>query len=716
MSGNPPSDLLALLREAVARAPSAPFLTDLRTGRCWTYDELWRGTCHNIALLAQFEVAAGDRVALLTKNDPVFFPLLFACAAVGAILVPIDRVNLRAEIDSILDDAKPTLVLHDERWESTSGTSTPVGWSTDDPPPVPPSLAGASDDVLIIYTSGTTGNAKGVTLTHQNLAAMARRFVSFYHLRPQQRFLSMLPFYHINAPMITGLVCVAAQAHVHLTHLYGFTNARSIFSLVEANGINVLSLTPSIMASLLQLNPDGVRQDLASLEFCFCGTAPLGESVWRRFEALVNAPVYQGYGLTETTTWATMTPPDAHKRYDTVGIPVGCEIRIDGDPTGEILIKGDIVMSGYHNRKKLTHKTLQDGWYHTGDVGYLAPDNQLIIAGRTKNIIKRNGVLIHPESIDIALQRSGFVAESGTVGTPDSLTGERVITACVLSQGSVDDVRAYLAAELSPYMRPDEIVPIHAIPRNSVGKPIPSKLRDLVSGDAAERVVQSFERSKVSRARSEQEAEIQSMIQQAILDGTPILFTGFWGVGHRTDVTEPDCMAIKRLADLRDDLDAALGHAQVSVSLLLADVHGRCNRVPEQDIDIYLRRIARLAAENGMQTRRLSELWRAGGLREADVATIASDSATVSGWQEFPFRDEFLTQAAHRCGNPEQAEEFAFRYYCTCLTERRMLTQALAGTIFFTYNAPKFRVILPEVPTVHWYSTKVGTTAKPWFM
>jgi long-chain acyl-CoA synthetase len=175
--------------------------------------------------------------------------------------------------------------------------------------------------------------------------------------------------------------------------------------------------------------------------------------------------VYQGYGLTETTTWATMTPPDDRKRYDTVGIPVGCEVRIDGDPTGEVLIKGDIVMSGYYNKKKLTRKSLRDDWYYSGDIGRFDSDHQLVIVGRTKNIIKRRGVLIHPEMIDESLRRSGLLLDTCTVGIPDSLNDERVVTAYVAAQASTDDVRSWLAGHLSSYMQPDEIVAVHAVPR-----------------------------------------------------------------------------------------------------------------------------------------------------------------------------------------------------------------------------------------------------------
>jgi long-chain acyl-CoA synthetase len=708
--------LVEMLRLADA---AAPFITDLRTGQCWTYRDLRHGSLKLGAMLREHGVVAGDRVAFLTKNDPVFFPLLFACAGTGAILVPINRDDIRSDIEAVIADASPALVVYDESLVSPI-PGAPIAWPHNDPPAAEVDLVAAAaprcDNVLIIYTSGTTGSAKGVTLTHRNLTSMARTFVTFYQLRSGQRFLSILPFYHINAPMITGLVCIAAGAHVHLSDPYGFTNARAIFDMVEANRLNVLSLTPSIMSSLIQLHPHGTTRDLSSLEFCFCGTAPLPEPLWRKFEELFRVPVYQGYGLTETTTWATMTPPDSRKRYDSAGIPVDCTIRIDGETRGEVLIKGDIVMSGYWNKKGLTRQQLREGWYYSGDIGYLDNDGQLVIAGRIKNIIKRRGRLIHPEEIDSCLRQSGLVADSCTVGVADELAGERVVSACVLSQGSTDDLRRHLAQRLSPYMQPDEVVPVHAIPRNAVGKSLAGKVRDMVSGELTERLIQMLERSKVRRAPSERIGDIRSIIQAGVLAGTPITFSGLWGVGARTELAAPDRCAIGRLAELRDEMNATIDAPQVGILLVLADMHGHCNRIPEQHISEYFGLIRQLAAASGLQTRRLSDVWTAAGLSEADIARLAACPETIQAWKAFPLRDDFLKQASKRSGSDNLSEEYAFRYYCTCCVERAALTKALAGTIFFTYNDPKFHPVMPDLPTVFWHSTKPGTSAKPWFM
>jgi acyl-CoA synthetase (AMP-forming)/AMP-acid ligase II len=717
MSDSQAPNIVTLLRRAVEAAPADPFITDVRTRQTWTYEDIWYGALSLAGLLTQQGVSTGDRVALLTKNHPVFFPLLFACAIKGAMLVPLNKENLPEEIHTILSDAQVSLVLHDEPASAAGRIGLPVTWPSDGGrTPARPPLTDGANEVLIIYTSGTTGHAKGVVLTHRNLVSMANTFVSFYTLRPRQRFLSMLPFYHINAPMITGLVCIAARAHVFLTDPYGWSNARAIFDMVEEHRIQVLSLTPSIMASLLQLNPHGTRRNTSSLEFCFCGTAALGEKLWRQFEHLFHVPVYQGYGLTETTTWATMTPPDARKRYDSVGLPVGCEIRIEGDTTGEVLIRGDIVMRGYYHRNKLTRQSLQHGWYRTGDVGYLDRDGQLIIVGRTKHIIKRRGVLIHPEAIDACLRQCDHVVDACTVGVPDDLVGEKVVTACVLSGGTLEEVRADLHRRLSPYMRPDAMYQMPAIPRNDVGKALAARVRDLVSGVVTERFIRTFDRYQVRRANSAHMPAIRQMIHESIIAGTPIRFAGFWGVGERRDLAAPDHRAISRLGRLLKAMNAVLEQSQASMLLILADVHARCNRFPEGHIAHYLQRVAALAAAHGLDTIPLSQLWAHAGLSATDVETGVSDPEVLRAWQHFPLREEFLEQAEKRCGSHEQAEAYALRYYCTCLTERRMLTAALKGAILFTYNAPKFSVILPDLPIVYWHSIKPGTAAKPWFM
>jgi acyl-CoA synthetase (AMP-forming)/AMP-acid ligase II len=459
-----------MLDLAIERYGSLAFVTDVRTGNTYTYLDLLRNAKRISAQIASHGITPGSRIAFLTKNDTVFFPLLFACARCGVTLIPLNRELPTRDLESLLEHAQVSFVFIDKTGEYFNLQGITIEWNRNNNNYEYENTF-VNEEAMVIYTSGTSGFAKGVILTHQNLINMAHVFVDFYNLAPAQRFISMLPYYHINAPMITGLVCVASGAHVYVTELFGRTHIDSVLSLIETYKINILSATPSIIAMLLRQARDRLPKACRSLDFCFCGTAALPESTWRDFENTVGVPIYQGYGLTETTTWATMTPRNGPRRYNTVGIPVASKIKIEGSPPGEVLVKGPIVMKGYLNDPGLTEKSFSDEWYRTGDLGYIDSDGHLILSGRAKNIIKRRGVLVYPNAVDEVIRRSGFVEDTCTFGIPDELAGEKIVSACVLRHGTLNDVRKHLTENLARQTRPDELHEVGVIAQNEMGKP-----------------------------------------------------------------------------------------------------------------------------------------------------------------------------------------------------------------------------------------------------
>ena len=459
------------LNDVFKSAGSNPFMTDLSSMETYSYKDLQMHAFVMGRFLMDHGIGSGDRVAYLTSNNYFFYPLFIGCISLGACLVPLNKEDNEKELRSHIEDANVKLVFHDEgssahddNWHLAS-----MELFTCSCPDTQPAHTGPNTEALIIYTSGTTGNSKGVVLTQGNLAAMGKTLVSFYDYRPGQKFLCMLPFFHMCAPMLSGVACILGQSHVYLTSPYGFNNARQIFQYVSDHKINVLVLTPSIMASQLKLFPEGVT-NTESLTFCLVGTAHLPEQLWNDFEKAFKTPCYQGYGLTETTAMAVMTPPDSRKRYDTAGIPVNCEVRIDGDTQGEVLIKGAIVMKGYNNRKELTDNQMKHGWFKTGDIGRFDEDGQLKIVGRIKNIVKRRGVLIYPEEIDECLREVPGLIESCTIGIPDNMAGEKLIAACVIKEGNASRLRTYILKSLSTYKCPDEVIIVKEIPKNKIGK------------------------------------------------------------------------------------------------------------------------------------------------------------------------------------------------------------------------------------------------------
>lgn len=704
-----------LLTDAVSHRQDEPFLTDLRSGQTIAYSALLsRAECAS-AWLAKRGIGIGDRVAYVTKNDPAFFPLLFACAHRGAALVPVNAEGTEAETAEVIEDSGAKIVLCDKQ--------TDGDWTVQSPELFEGAAAGEAvecppeQDAIFIYTSGTTGRSKAVMLSHKNLLAMSSTLASVYGYQPGQRFLSMLPNYHINAPVVTGISCIVGQAHVFVTDPYGFTNARRIFPFVEEHGLNVLSLTPSIIASLLKFNPDGVASDLSSLRYCLVGTAHLPEQPWRRFEEVFGVPCYQGYGLTETTTWSTMTPPDERKRYDSAGVAIGCEVKIDEDGGGEILIRGDTVMNGYNKRKSLTKKAFKDGWFRTGDIGRIDDDGQLFITGRIKNIIKRRGILISPEEIDGVLRKFPDTTDACTIGIPDELSGERIISACVIDNQHVEALGAFAREVLSAYKYPDEIISVREIPKTGMGKPDLAELRKIVSGEKTEEVIASFDAYRFRRARTPDLPVIKERIQEALLQNGTVEFAGYWGVGTRSETAKPDIVAMDRLGSFLAAINDVAGRPLASMTLILADIHARCNQVPEEIHVPYFGAVKALAEERGFRTSWLSEVWTEHKLDFDSMLRRMSASDNLEEWETFPLREEFLQQAAPRCGGDESlVEEFAYRYYLTITAENAAVAASFANSVFFTYNGLESRVSLPKLPMVHLHSLKPGTAAKPWFL
>ena len=301
------------------------------------------------------------------------------------------------------------------------------------------------------------------------------------------------------------------------------------------------------------------------------------------------------------------------------------------------------------------------------------------------------------------------------MGVPDARVGEKVVTACVLSQGTVEDVQAALRRRLAPSWHPDAIYQIHALPRNAVGQVQVAKVRDIVSGTTTTRFIHTFDRYKFRRAPSERMDDIRALIQAALL-GCAHHLCRLLGRRPPHRPCRAGLPGPRAAGELRQALHAVLDHPPTHIVLLLADVHARCNRIGEPHIAQYLQQIAALAVTQGLETLWLSQLWETAGYSDSDVDKLMADPEVLQAWQAFPLREAFLQQAARRCGSPDQAVVSALRYYCTSVIEKPLLTAAFKGSIFFTYNAPPFRLILPDLPLVYWHSTKPGTAAKPWFL
>ena len=709
------------------------FLTDLRSNTSYSYNDLYAASVNLSRFLDEKSVLSGKKIVYFTVNSPFFFPLLFACSARNAALVPLNPQMRQNEINNIVKRVSPKIIFYDESFKHLDNAfkgyeSIPVKNndlfgsinSLDKKALLNSKIIDKHSDgktALIIYTSGTTTNIKGVALTHKNLYAMANNFSEFYEFRESQRFLSMLPFHHINAPMITGLACIIAKAHVFLGDVYGFGVARSLWDTIQQNKIQTLSITPSIMASLIEMYAKGIDRKPPSIEYALVGAAHLKEDLWKKFEGFFHIPCFQGYGLTETTTWATMTPKDDRKRYDSAGIPVGCEVRIE-QGRGEVLIKGDIIMKGYWGNLEATKTVLNDGWLKTGDLGIIDTDGQLIITGRIKNIIKRRGQLIIAEDIDSAIGQHPSVMESCTLGIADHMMGEKVVTTCVLKERSGEienELYDFARQNLSMQNFPDEFVFLKQLPKNSLGKPNIKILKEYFTGQTAQEVFEILDKIRFRKAKTPDKENIIQIIQTSLIEDAPFYLTGYWGVGHRDHANDQDRIVLDNLGTLINDINQYVSKPIAKIKFILTDIHGKANFIPELSAGKYFKSIEEELQKRGFEYVYLSEIWRRKGLIFENILEQIHQEDFKRSWGEFSLRDQFIKQAARR-GHGD-AKKGAQRYYAIAIAEREAVAQYCGEkTIFFTHNDPRHRIVHPPLSAIYIYSIKPGFSDKPWFL
>jgi len=749
--------LWSQLQEHAERAPDAPFITHLASGVRLSYAQAQRTTKKLLAVLSQLGVGRKDKVVLLLRNHWLFFPLLIACSARRAILVPVDPDLHRDELSFILEEANPALTIHADGApppkRSTAAIQHPISElltlieSQDGETERDSSVL--QDTVLLIYTSGTLGTNKCVMLTSQNLASNAASLVRRYEVGAADRFFCMLPTHHMNAIMITGMVPFFAGAEIFLSEVFSFKNAKNFWKLLAAHGITICSLVPSIMALLLKLFPEGPNAPLPALRFGFCGAAPLPAQTWKRFEDTFRFPIHQGYGLTETTCWAASSLPDGPRHFDSVGVPLDCEIKIDsavicdadvlllepveqntreksrapsvsarGLATGEVLIKGPIVTSGYFKNLRLTKESLMpDGFFRTGDLGYFDPEGRLHISGRIKEIVIRNGVNIFSAAVDAALAEHPAVEASKTFGLRDELVGERVCSACVLKAGaavSEQALGAWLKGRLSRHLWPDTVVFLGYLPAGPAGKVSTGVLRRIVSGELADEMVASLNSWKYKRAQPSRIEGIRATIQRALNLGAPISFLAYWGCGTRDAIAEVDRMALERLKEFVDNA-RRVPQAPPLLTLIFTDTHARNNQLPEGRVTRYFAAVSERARALGMETTLMSELCTGAGLGARQIEDEILSPASEAAWQAHPRRQQLIEQAAKHVEQGADIEARAKAYFVMTRLEGRIIAEQYPFSILVTYNSPEFDFVLPPLPTVYLNSYKDGTAVKPWF-
>jgi long-chain acyl-CoA synthetase len=479
--------------------PQAPYLIAPESGAVLTYEALRRDSQVLGAYLAQRGLGKGDKVALMLANGYQTARLLIGVMYAGRMVAPLNLLAQPAQLAYVLDHSDTRLVFtsaeHAPRVrEALAGVARRVDVVEIDPdatdiPAV--SAAGAAaalpeigeaDDALLMYTSGTTGKPKGCMLSHRSVCAGGEYTSRAHRLTAHDRVLCALPLYHINGQIVTAVAPLTHGGSVVMPRRFSVSNYWELVARYRCTWINVV---PTIIAYLLNApHPREQGLDISSVRFCRSASAPLPPELHRAFEEKFGLGVIETFGMTETNAPCFTNPYEPEKRkIGSPGQAFGNEAKIIDPETGrelppntpgEIMVRGDNVMSGYYKDPEATRRTLEpDGWMHTGDIGYLDEDGFLFVTGRIKELIIKGGENIAPREIDEALLKHPAVLEAAAVGIPDPHYGQEILACVVLKPGArctVEELMAFARKELGRYKAPKQIRLVAELPKGPSGK------------------------------------------------------------------------------------------------------------------------------------------------------------------------------------------------------------------------------------------------------
>jgi acyl-CoA synthetase (AMP-forming)/AMP-acid ligase II len=508
------SDVLAFSAE---RAPEVTALTF--EDRSWSYRELYADVCrfaHGLGELA----GPGDRVAVLTENNPEYVLAYYGVPLAGMALVFVNYRLSPREVVDVLADSRPAVLITEEKFlrtaraaaEAVESVTTIV--SVDSAAPGTVSLASLMDGrpvtepaapdqdapAWLLYTSGTTGRAKGAVLTHRNVTAAVTNAAVSWATGDEWPAVSLCPWPLCH---IAGYGVIVSHLHADTVVLLRRYDPDGFLAAVQQHRVTATTVAPTMLAMLLR-HPSLARYDTSSITRIGYGSAPMPVATLREaMKHFPNAAFQTGFGMTELAGNVLVHSAEDHAaalegRTDllaSVGRPMALSaVRVVDDTgaecatgvVGELVIRGEQVCSGYWDRPDATSEAFRDGWFHSGDLARRDADGYFYIVDRLKDVILTGGENVYSREVEEVLHHHPGVAAAAVVGAPDEVWGERVVAVIepVAGQGPTEDeIRGFCRQRLAGYKCPRQVMLVAELPRNTVGKVLKRELRELVRDD-----------------------------------------------------------------------------------------------------------------------------------------------------------------------------------------------------------------------------------------
>ncbi|NNN23063.1 MULTISPECIES: malonate--CoA ligase [Pseudomonas] len=483
---------------------SKPFIrTPLGGG--YSYADMLRSTSQFAHALVELGVQPGDRVAVQVDKSPETVMLYLAVLRVGAVYLPLNSGYTGDELRYFLDDAEPSLFVCAPAFEAqarelaeASGVARVATLGDQVDGSLMDAVRGrpgrfvdvpraSSDLAAILYTSGTTGRSKGAMISHGNLVSNARALVDAWQITGEDWLLHALPIFHIHGLFVACNSLLMAGGS--MLFLSKFDAAQMLRLLPQ---VNLLMGVPTFYTRLLD-QPGLTREAVAHMRLFISGSAPLTAETHKAFSERTGMAILERYGMTETGM-NTSNPLDGERIAGTVGFPLpGVELRItdpsQSEPTplpqgepGMIEVRGPNVFQGYWRMPAKTAEELRaDGYFMTGDIGFIDDKGYVQIVGRNKDMIISGGFNVYPKELEEILDTLPGVVESAVIGVPHPDFGEGVTAVLVATQGQAPSEAQVLAAldgKLARFKQPKRVMVVDALPRNVMGKVQKNVLRE----------------------------------------------------------------------------------------------------------------------------------------------------------------------------------------------------------------------------------------------
>jgi len=469
-------------------------------GKKISFSEMEKAVQHYAGYLGKLGIKKGDKVAITAPNCPEFIFSYWAIARLGAVAVPLNLFLTLDEIAYILQNSQAeSLVIHpyilkkigvsnvamlglknmivlDENTLGQIFRSEPQRADIS-------GSVGEEDVAAILYTSGTTGRPKGSMLTHKNFISDVISLTKVTHVGPEDNFLCVLPMFHSFAWTVCVLLPLYCGSTVVI--LENFQPRETLKTIVE-EGVTMLLGVPPMYAMLLR---KAEPEHLKSVRLAVSGGAALPVDVYNAFTKKFPVNFIEGYGLTEAAPVVSINPVDGVKKPGSVGLPLPGVSVIIGDESGrevapgeigEILVKGDNVMTRYYNDERATSEAFVNGWLRTGDLARVDKDGYIYIVDRKKDMIIVGGFNVYPREVEEVLYTHPKISEAAVVGIEDPIRGEVPKAFIVPEEGeklTEKEVLAFLKERLAQYKIPRVITFTDSLPKNATGKVLKKLLR-----------------------------------------------------------------------------------------------------------------------------------------------------------------------------------------------------------------------------------------------